>query len=172
MRVSDLSRRTILALVAAIAGVVVITVALLSGTDSNGTAGSDRTQNINPVAPLDPDDVGAKTDEKKTDPLEDFGDPFATGFGGNLRHKVTVRFTANGPATAGIQYRDRKTQQKKTFTGSYSVSRTFKSRFPTVQAAMQIYPPATTGTCTVIIDGAQVSSRTTNKRFGVVVCAG
>jgi hypothetical protein len=171
MRLPDLSRRTIFAVVAVIAGVVAITLALLSDTESNGAAGPDRTQNINPVAPLDPDDADAKN-AKKTDPLKDLGDPFATGFGGKVRHKVTVRFTANGPATAGIQYRDRKTQQKKTFTGSYSVSRTFKSRFPTVQAAMQIYPPATTGTCTVIIDGAQVSSRTTNKRFGVVVCGG
>lgn len=171
MQVPDLSRRTILALMAVIAGVVAIILALLSGTDSNGAAGPDRTQSINPVAPLDPDDADAK-DAKKTDPLEDLGDPFATGFGGNVRHKVTVRFTANGPATAGIRYRDRKKQQKKTFTGSYSVTRIFKSRFPAVEAAMQIYPPATTGSCTVIIDGTRVTSYRTNTRFGVVVCGG
>jgi hypothetical protein len=37
---------------------------------------------------------------------------------------------------------------------------------------MQIYPPASSGSCTVTIDGSQVSSYATNKRFGVVVCGG
>jgi hypothetical protein len=170
MHVPDLSRRQIIALMAVVAGIVAVILALLGGSSSDGT-GADRTQNVNPVAPLDPDDADAR-DVEKDDPLDDLGDPFASSFGANVRHKVTVRFTANGPATAGVRYRDRKKWQKKTFTGSHSVARTFKTRFPTVQAAMQIYPPASSGSCTVTIDGAKVSSYTTKKRFGVVVCGG
>ena len=173
MHVPELSRRTTIALVAMIAGVVAITLALLSGTNSDG-AGPDRTRSIDPVEPLDPSDADAQDlkDDKKTDPLADLDDPFALGFGGNFKHKVVVRVTANGPGRVGVRYRDRPEWSKKTFTGSYSTSRTTKSRFPIVQAALQIYPPASTGTCTVIIDGTQVSSYTTNKRFGVVVCGG
>jgi hypothetical protein len=170
MHVPDLSRRQIVAWVAVVAGIVAVILALLGGSSSDG-GGVDRTQNVNPVAPLDPDDADAK-EAKKDDPLDDLGDPFANSFGAKVRHKVTVRFTANGPATAGVRYRDGKSAQKRTFTGSYTVTRTFKSRFPTVQAAMQIYPPASSGSCTVTIDGSQVSSYATNKRFGVVVCGG
>ena len=170
MHVPDLSRRQILALVAVVAGIVAVILALLGGSSSGG-GGVDRAQNVNPVAPLDPDDADA-SEAKKDDPLDDLGDPFANSFGAMVRHKVTVQFTANGPATAGVRYRDDKSAQKRTFTGNYTVTRTFKSRFPTVQAAMQIYPPASSGSCTVTIDGSRVSSHTTDKRFGVVVCGG
>lgn len=177
MHVPDLSRRKTIALVAVIVGIVAITLALLGGTHSDGAARPDRTRSIDPIAPLDPNDADDADDAddksaKRESPLKDLDDPFATGFGGNVKHKVTVRATANGPAGFGVRYRDRPTWSKRSFTGSYSTTRTIKSRFPTVQVAVQIYPPASTGSCTVIIDGEQVSSHTTNKRFGVVLCGG
>ena len=172
MHVPDLSRRTV-ALVAVIVGVVAIGVALLSGTGSDRPpASSDGARSIDPIAPLDPNDADAKTPKAKKDPLEDLGNPFASGFGGNVKHEVTVRVTANGPGGVGIRYRDHRKWTKRTFHGSYSTTRTLKSRFPTVQVAVQIYPPSTTGSCSVSIDGEQISAYTTHKRFGVVVCGG
>lgn len=171
MHVPDLSRRTV-ALVAVIVGVVAITVALLSGTGSDGVRrATDRAQSIDPIAPLDPNDADAKTPKRK-DPLKNLDDPFAAGFGVNAMHEVTVRVTANGPGGVGIRYRDHRKWAKRAFTGSYSTVRTLRSRFPTVQVAVQIYPPSTTGSCSVSIDGEQISAYTTNKRFGVVVCGG
>lgn len=174
MQIPDPSRRTLLALVSVVAGIVAITLALLSGSDpDSGGQGPDRAASIDPVEPLDPDDAGATggDEDEDVDPLDSLKNPFSASFGGKVKHKVTVRATANGPAGVGVRFRG-EDQNKQTFNGSFSTSRTIKSRFPMVQVAVQIYPPSTTGSCTVIIDGQEVSSYTTKKRFGVVVCGG
>ena len=168
----DLSRRMVVALVGVVAGLTFILLALFGGSSSSDEAGvndTDRPIAIEPVAPL-----GADTDEKRpkdTDALDDVIDPFANDFGSKSRHKVTVRITANGPGRVGVRYRKGR-QQVALFNRSYSQTRTVRSNYPVVQLAAQIFPPANRGSCTVIIDGVEVSSHTTTKEYGVVVCTG
>ena len=166
----DLSRRTVVALVADVAGLTFMLLALFGGSgSSNGSGGNDTNEAIEPVTPLgeDADD----TRPKDTDPFKDLSDPFANSFGSFTKHKVTVRVTANGPGRVGVRYRKGK-QQVTAFSGGYTQTRTVRSKYPVVQVAMQIYPPAGRGTCTITIDGVKVASQTTAKRFGVVVCFG
>jgi hypothetical protein len=172
LRKGLLSRPTLVAAVLVMVGAVAIVVALLSGSSSSDEANPvpSRTQAIDPVAPLDPDDVGAP-DPNAADPLANRKDPFAFSYGSRARHEVTVRVTSDGPARVGINFRKGR-DQLKNFSGSYSVTRTITSRFPVVQVAMQVVPPSSAGSCTVTIDGVRVSRNTVNKSFGVTFCGG
>ena len=172
MPMPDLSRRSTIALVAVVAGVVAITVALLSGSGS-----SDRATNpapgssagIDPVAPLD--ESQADANPKKRDPLLDVTDPFSGGFGITSKHKVVVRLSAGGGAQAGIRYRDEREEQR-TFTSGYTATRTIKSQFPIVMVGIQNFPGSSSATCTIEIDGVKVSSNSTKEPYGVVICSG
>ncbi len=160
-----------MALVVVMAGIVAMLVALLSGSSApnNGNPGQNRENRaIEPVAPIDPNDENPGT-SNSTDPLEGRGDPFAASFGEKTKHKVVVRVTANGPGGVLVRYNDGK-DVRKVFSGSYSSTRTFKSRFPTVGVVVQVIPPASTGTCTVIVDGQKPSKDRTNKRWGIMTC--
>ena len=162
-----------MALVVVMAGILAMLVALLSGSSApnNGTPGQNReTRAIEPVAPIDPNDENPGT-SNSTDPLDDRDDPFAASFGEKAKHKVVVRVTANGPGGVLVRYNDGK-DVKTVFPRTYSATRTFKSRFPTVGVVAQIIPPASTGTCTVIVDGERVSRATTNKQWGTMTCGG
>ena len=173
-RKSGLAKPTLVALVVVVAGALAITVALLSGSSSpnSGNPGKNREVGaIKPVEPIDPNDNDART-TKKIDPLDSKSDPFAASFGKKGKHKVVIRVTADGPAGVSVRYNDGRSVKKKTFTGSYTSTRTFTSRFPTVGVIMQIFPPSSTGTCTVTVDGERVSNKTTNEQWGVLACGG
>lgn len=173
-RKSGLTKPALVALVVVVAGALAMTVALLSGSSSptNGNpAKSSEKRVIEPVDPINPNDTDAGNPNKKIDPLDNKDDPFAASFGEKTRHKVVVRVTADGPAGISVRYNDGKSARKN-FIGSYSSTRTFKSRFPTVGVVMQIFPPSTTGSCSVTVDGERLSSKTTNEQWGVVACGG
>lgn len=168
------SRRTLMASVIVMAGVLAMLVALLSGSsapNSENPGQNRENRAIEPVAPLDPNDENPGT-SNSTDTLDPRGDPFAASFGEEAKHKVVVRVTANGPGGVLVRYNDGKKEVKTTFSRTYSLTRTFTSRFPTVGVVAQIVPPASTGTCTVIVDGERVARDTTNKPWGYMICGG
>jgi hypothetical protein len=172
-RKSGLTKPTLVALVVVVAGALAITVALLSGSSSpnSGNPGKNREVGaIKPVEPIDPNDKDAGS-AKKIDPLDSKSDPFAASFGEKAKHEVVVRVTADGPGGVSIRYNDGR-DKRTSFTGSYSSTRTFSSRFPTVGVVMQIIPPSSTGSCTVTVDGKRVSNHTTNEQWGVLTCGG
>ena len=161
-----------MALVVVTAGIVAMLVALLSGSSSpnDGSAASKKDKAIQPVPPINPNDKNAGSADN-IDPLDQKDDPFAASFGKEAKHKVVVRVSANGPGGVSVRYNDGRSV-KELFRGSYSATRTFRSRFPTVGVIAQIIPPASSGTCTVIVDGQRVSRDTTNKAWNYVNCGG
>lgn len=177
LRVPDLSRRTVIALVVVVAGIVAILLALFGGGGSDGPAGAsgpDTNQAIEPVEPLNPDDPDAKDPKDLKDsinPLSPLADPFATSYGGNFTHKVTVRVSADSALRYGVRFRDGY-ETDKIVAGGATITRTVKGGFPLVQVGVRTAPNSTRGSCRVSIDGVEVSSHSTNKGLGVVVCTG
>jgi hypothetical protein len=179
MQIPELSRRSIIALVAVIAGIVAITLALLGGSGSSdgatgGSGTKDNNQAIDPVDPIDPNDADADNPKdllKSANPLSPLADPFATSFGGNFKHKVTVRVSADTALRYGVRFRDG-FEDDKIVTGGATITRTVTGGFPLAQVGMRTAPNSSRGTCSITIDGVQVSSYTTHKRLGVVVCTG
>lgn len=178
LRVPDLSRRSVIALVAVVAGIVAILLALFGGSGSSdgatGGSGPDTNQAIEPVEPLNPDDPDAKDPKDLKDsinPLSPLADPFATSYGGNFRHKVTVRVSADSALRYGVRFRDGY-ETDKIVAGGATITRTVKGGFPLVQVGVRTAPNSKRGSCSVTIDGVEVSSHTTNKSLGVVVCTG
>jgi hypothetical protein len=183
LRMPDLSGRTLMAIVAVMTGVVAMLVALLSSSSSptsdNPRQSSNRSKAIEPVAPIDPEDVEppAKTD-KPVNPT----DPFAISFGKSARRDVTVRVTSNGLVNMSESYRNKKKPSQRVVNGSYSATRTFKSRYPMASVVLQIPGSpktsvrlpgtASRATCTITIDGVQVAKQTTTKPGGLVFCIG
>ena len=114
LRVPDLSRKQVIALVVVLAGLVGITLALLSGSGSSdgatGSAGNkDTNLAIDPVEPIDPNDADADNPAdlvKTANPLSPLADPFASSYGGDFKHKVTVRVSADSALRYGVRFRD------------------------------------------------------------------
>ena len=175
LRVPELSRRSAWALVVVVAGLVAIGLALFGGSGSDGaTPDSSRPEAINPVEPIDPDDADAKEPKDLRDvvnPLSPLADPFATSYGGNFKHKVTVRVSADSALRYGVRFRDGY-ETDKIVQGGATITRTVKGGFPLAQVGMRTAPNSTRGSCSISIDGVEVSSHTTNKSLGVVVCTG
>ena len=175
MQPPDLSRRTVIAVGAIVAGVVVIAVALLggSGSSENPAAASGPGKSIEPVEPLDPDDKDAGK-PKKND-VDDLTDPFASNFGTRAKHKVTVRATGNGSVNIGVHYRDRK-KPKAVYANGFQETRTITTRYPLAAITIQIPGTApgaaTIATCTIVIDNVEVSRKTTRKPWAVEGCIG
>ncbi len=178
LRVPDLSRRQMIAVGAAVAGIVVILLALFAGSETDGPDESDgsngQAKSINPVEPINPDDPDARTPEdlkEGANPLTRLADPFATSYGGNFRHKVTVRVSADSALRYAIRFRDGY-EADKIVAGGATITRTVRGGFPLVQVGMRTAPNSKRGSCSVTIDGVQVSGNSTNKSLGVVVCTG
>ena len=175
LRVPELSRRQAIALVVVVAGVVAIGLALFAGSGSDGaTPDSSRPQAIDPVEPIDPDDADADDPQELKDtlnPLSPLADPFATSYGGNFTHKVTVRVSADSALRFGVRFRDGY-ETDKIVQGGATITRTVKGGYPLAQVGMRTAPNSTRGSCSITIDGVKVSSYSTNKRLGVVVCTG
>jgi hypothetical protein len=173
LRVPHLDRWATVGLVLVIAGLTAIILGLLANTSNNGAAPPTSHKAIDPINPLD--EQGKAKDFGKS--LENLSDPFATGFGANVKHKVTVRVSANGPGGLAVRFRHGK-RTITGFSGSYSVTRTFKSRFPTAQVAFQIFKGSSRGTCTITVDGVVVDRNSTTNLYGigepntVTICVG
>jgi hypothetical protein len=178
MQMPDLSRRSVIALVVVIAGMVAIALALFGGSgSSNGaTGGSNGSTNraIDPIAPIDPDDADAKDPQAlrdATNPLSPVADPFATSYGGNFKHKVTVRVSSDSALRYAVRFRDGY-EADKVVSGGATITRTVKGGFPLAQVGLRTAPNSKRGSCSITIDGVKVSGNSTNKSLGVAVCTG
>ena len=173
MRAPRLSRRTSIAMLAIVAGLVAISVALVStiGSSADPSGPTDQGKAIKPVPPLDPDDVDAEDRKEEPDPLAKQDDPFATGFGALTKHKVTVRITSRGPAKMGVRYRDDKGKMERLVNGSFETTRKFRGKFPLVQVAAQVLSAGGSVRCEIVIDGSRMVTRSRDGLYRVVVCA-
>jgi hypothetical protein len=175
MRMPDLPRRTTLATVAIVIGLVVIGVAAFggSGSSSKSGSGSDTKGAVKPVAPIDPDDQDAER-PKEEEPV-DLTDPFASGYGAKGRHRVKIRVSGNGYVNIAVSWRDRQ-DPKELAARSHSETRTVKGKYPLAFVAMQLpgnLPGgASSATCTIEIDGVQVAKVTTRKKGALKACIG
>ncbi len=174
LRMPGLSRRTLVSLVAVMAGSVAMLVALLSGSSSptSGSAASSKDKSIEPVAPLNPEDKGRDNDGDTTLPV----DPFGGSFGASGRRKVTVSVSANGYAGFRVYYRDRKEPRSLVANPTFTETRTVDGRFPFAAVVMQVpgyYPGAASRvTCKIVIDGTEVSKESATKPWTVNTCLG
>ncbi|MGH3474766.1 MAG: hypothetical protein ACRDOT_07635, partial [Aeromicrobium sp.] len=150
------------------AGVVAMLVALFSSSSSPNSDNPRQSSNraVEPVAPIDPQDPDANPPAKDVGKALDLTNPFASSFGKAGRREVTVRITSNGAVNVGIYYRDKKRSTRQV-TGAYSVTRTVEGRYPLAAVALQLpgnLPgTASRATCTIIIDGIKVTTRTAKK---------
>ena len=183
LRMRDVTGWTLLAAVLVTTGIVIIVVSLLSSSSSPNSDNPAQRNNqsaVEPVPPINPEDVDpqpAATD-KPVNPT----DPFAISFGKSARREVTVRVNADGLVNMSESYRDRKKPSQRVVNGSYSNTRTFKSRYPMASIVLQIpgspktkarLPGAATrATCSITIDGVQVAKQTTTKPGGLTFCIG
>ena len=175
MQPPDLSRRTIIAVVAIVAGVVVIAMTLLGGSGSSKetTTASSPGRAIEPVKPLDPDDKEAG--KPKKDDVDDLTDPFARSFGASGRRQVTVSVSGNGYVYIGVHYRDRK-KPRAVAAPAFTETRNVKGKFPLAAVSIQIpgngQGVASRATCTIVIDGIEVSRESTSKPWAFKACIG
>ena len=175
MKMPAMSRRTALAATAMVVGVAVIALALLGGSGSSGgdNPASSADTKIDPVEPINPKDNDARNPEDE-EPIN-YADPFAASFGASTLREVTVHVTANGYVNVGVYYRDRH-KPRKMAVRSHSATRTFKGRFPMAAIVLQIpgnLPGgASRATCTLMIDGVEVDSKSTSKPGALKACVG
>jgi hypothetical protein len=175
MRMPNLSRRTALATLAIVVGLVVIGVAAFggSGSSSKGGSASDTKGAVKAVPPIDPDDQDAEQPKKAE--AVDLTDPFASGYGAKGRHRVKIRVTGNGYVNIAVSWRDR--QDRKEFAArAHSETRTVRGKFPLAFVAIQLpgnLPGgASSATCTIEIDGVQVAKETSRKKGALKACIG
>jgi hypothetical protein len=184
LRMPDFTRRTLMATVVVLAGVVAILVALLSSSSSpnadNPRQSSNRGSAVEPVPPINPEDVDPEP-AATASPVNPT-DPFAVSFGKSARRDVRVQVNANGAVNMSLSYRDKKKPIRRVVNGSFSETRTFKSRYPMASLVLQIPGSpktsirlpgtATRATCRITIDGIEVAKQTTTKPGGLVFCIG
>ena len=183
LRMPDFTRRTLMATVVVMVGIVAILVAALSSSSSpNANSPGQRSNQgaVEPVPPINPEDLDPQpaATESPVNPT----DPFAVSFGKSARRDVTVKVNANGAVNMSLSYRDKKKPTKRVVNGAFSETRTFKSRYPMASLVLQIPGSpktsvrlpgtATRATCVISIDGVQVAKQTTTKPGGLVFCIG
>ncbi|MFZ0142537.1 MAG: hypothetical protein WAL70_15765 [Aeromicrobium sp.] len=158
-----------------ITGVLAMLVALLSGSsdsNSDNPAQASNRKDIEPVAPIDPQD--ATVQKPSVDEPLDLGDPFAVSFGKSGLRKVNFTITGNGAVNFSVSYRDHKGDDKRQINGSYSKTRKVRGRYPLIALAVQLPPKlpggATRATCTVTIDGVEVDKKSTTKAGYLLFC--
>jgi hypothetical protein len=159
-----------------VAGIVIIVVALLNGSSSSTSVDPrlSKPGAVEPVEPINPEDVEKRPDTKvkKVDPT----DPFAISFGKSARREVTLRVTGNGSVNVAVSYRDDKQSSKRVINRAYSTTRVFKGRYPMGMVAIQIPGKlpgsASRASCTIEIDGVEVSTRSTTEAGALVYCIG
>ncbi len=177
LRMRDVNGWTLLAAVLVTTGIVIIVVSLLSSSSSPNSDNPAQRSNqsaVEPVPPINPEDVDpqpAATD-KPVNPT----DPFAISFGKSARREVTLRVRGNGSVNVAVSYRDDKQSSKRVINRAYSTTRVFKGRYPMGMVAIQIpgnLPgSASRASCTIEIDGVEVSKRSTTEAGALVYCIG
>jgi len=175
LRMPDVNRWTILAAVLVVTGIVIIVVSLISGSSTGDNPRlSSKPSAVEPLEPIDPGDVEQRPDTK--DKTIDPTDPFAISFGKAARREVTLRVTGNGSVNVAVSYRDDKQESKRVINGAYSTTRVFKGKFPMGMVAIQIPGKlpgsASRASCTIEIDGVEVSTRSTKEAGALVYCIG
>ena len=184
VRMPDVSRPTLMASVVVMAGVVAILVALLSSSSSPNSddprQSSGRSRAIEPVPPINPEDVEQAPAQAEKGP--DPADPFGISFGRSARRDVVVRVTSNGLVNMSLSYRNKKKPSQRVVNGSFSDRRTFKGRYPMASLVLQIPGSpktrlrlpgtATSATCSITIDGVLIAKRTTTKPGLLEFCIG
>ena len=174
LRRPDLSRTDLAMIVVVVAGLVAMLVGLLSSSSAPNSANptQNRNRNVEPVAPIDPQDAAAKPGPAATpvDPT----DPFAISFGKSGRREVTYRVTGNGSVNVSVSYRDHKATSQRVVNGSYAKTRTIRGRYPMVSVAIQIPAKipgaASRATCEIEIDGVRVDKKSTTKAGYLMFC--
>jgi hypothetical protein len=176
LRMPYLSGRTLVATVVVLAGLAVIVVALLSGagplTTDEPRPRSTSTV-IEPVAPIDPDDIQELPKAKDKETVDPNG-PFAESFGKSIRRTVTITVSGNGAMGVTVTYRDGKKGDQRVVTGEFTTTRTFKGRYPMAAVTVQIPEKATGGatraTCTISINGVEATRQTTTRPDAPTFC--
>ena len=176
LRMPHLSRRDLAAIVVAVAGIVAMTVGMVSSSSAPNSANpaQNRHTDVEPVSPINPRDAAGTRPGPSAEPL-DPTDPFAISFGKSGVHKVTFNVTGNGSVNISVSYRDRKKATPRVINGSFSQTRTIRGRYPLVSLAMQIAGSkipgsATRATCTITIDGVEVVKKTTTQAGYLTFC--
>lgn len=176
MQRPELTRRTVFAVMVIVAGLAVVAVALLrdSGSSTVTATASGSGEAIKPVKPLDQDYKDAGKPKENVD-VKDVADPFAESYGASGRRKVTVNVFADGYVAIGLYYRDRK-KPRVLATRTLSETRRVTGRFPLTAVVMQIpgsrQGVASRATCTITIDGTEVSRVSTSKPWALESCLG
>jgi hypothetical protein len=178
MKMPAMSRRTALAATAIVVGLAVIALALVGGSGSSGGGGvaSSKGKAIEPVAPINPDDKDSRDPRDDKGDVIDPTDPFSTSFGHKGVRKVNIRIEGNGAVWARLNYRGRQSDQR-TVNGSFSQTRKVKGGSPLASVAIQLPPgelpgAASRATCRIIIDGVEVSEKSTSEPGAVALCLG
>ena len=179
LRMPYLSRRTLMASVVVLAGIAAMMVALLGGVgplNQDEPRPKSTSTVIEPVAPIDPDDIQELPEPKKEDeeePIDPDG-PFAESFGKSARRNVTINVTGNGTMGVTVTYRVGKKDDQRVVTREFTTTRTFKGRYPMAAVLVQIPKPglggATRATCAISIDGVEVTRQTTTRPNAPTYC--
>lgn len=179
MQISAVSRNAV-AVAVTVIGLVAIGLAFFG---SPGLSGEPDTRSfshkpaaIEPVKPVDTEDLGPSSEEADTKPSEDFTNPFSTSIGGNFAHKVAIEVSADGVVQVAVNYRDGKQQEQLAVNSTFSTKRTVRGGYPLSMVTVTIprkYPGrATRATCTISVDGRKVDSDTIKRVRSVARCVG
>lgn len=168
-----LNARTVLALIAILAGLVVAGIAIFAPNSNDETVygALEDTVSAGPIAPINPNSgnhVGiGLSSQSKTKPKKP--DIFDRAYGDRGSHDVTVTIGTNGLGNYLIEWRDGKKERGR--TSGFTRSRTLKGGFPLVLVGIQGSTQYRV-TCTIKIDGLQKDSQHTDSGFGFKICSG
>lgn len=175
LRMSYPLRRNLLALVVVLAGIVAIAGALLgtyNSSKSDDPQSTSKNTSIEPVAPIESEDV-PEIPETKPNTVDETG-PFADSYGKSSRRKVEIQVTGNGAVNIAVTYRDGKKPDYRVVNGNYTVARTFKGKYPMAAVAAEIpknaQNAASRATCSITIDGVEVTKQTTTRANTAAFC--
>ena len=151
-----------------------ITLALFGGSGSSGSGGGPpKDRSIDPVEPHQPQRQGRQEALNDRDPLADVGDPFASSFGSQgLAQGDGPRFRQRDGPASPLRYRD---GHKSGQVANGDVLRGLapsRAVLPHAAVGIQIAGKTTRGTCTILVDGVKVASKTVRKAWGVTFCVG
>lgn len=160
-------------------GGVALTIAainLLGGIDLPGNPGKEDTASKT-VDGLGSDDFTAREGEdSRTADIKSLHDLNTQVFGKPMsaarRHSFTMTVTTNAPLTWGYLWRDGKGARDLVTVDRGSISRTFTTVRPAALIGAQLTGAGGRVTCTVSVDGVQVSTNTANGPYRMAVCIG
>jgi hypothetical protein len=183
MKLSHSFKQRTAVAVSALAIVVAVLAALMIWNDSSGSSdagpkasGGDDGGFDSSLRDTVQTDPNASDFTSSDDPLNPVtvgsSDPFAGAFGDNKLHTVTLRATSDGAMSTGYRFRHHKGDGSQVVSKSLTITRQVRGSLPVGQIGVQVLSNATWATCSVTIDGTEVSSHRANGPGHVVVCTG